>query len=308
MSSNQPAVGAGPIDLTPEQIATLTAPINRNRIQHVQGQSHVEAWDVRRWLTRVFGFGGWSDETLELACVSEREINPGRWTVTYRAQVRLTVKTKDGRTISSWDDAAVGHSPNQKSVGDAHDMAMKTALSQALKRCAVNLGDAFGLSLYNDGSALAVVSWTAVQARPKSVESAVAKDEPVRPEQGAERDFVAEAERCATADCAVEVYQKAKAAEAGTGVLRKITAIGKRLREAEQQPSDKTVVDGGVIDVAEETAHAAAVNALREFAAEQGITDIDGQAHAALGAPLDDVSAVVIQGLLSSLIAQTNQS
>ena len=36
--------------------------------------------------------------------------------------------------------------------GDAHDMAIKTAETQALKRAAINLGDQFGLSLYKKGS------------------------------------------------------------------------------------------------------------------------------------------------------------
>lgn len=173
---------AGPRDLAPEQVTTLLAPINPSRVQNLNGQSHVEAWDVRRWLNRVFGFGGWSDETLELACVAQTEINKGRWTVVYRAQVRLTVRTPDGRTLSSWDDAASGAAQNQPRLGDAHDMAMKTALSQALKRCATNLGDQFGLSLYNDGSRRPVVQWSAVHTAPKDPEAAAAEDEPVKPE------------------------------------------------------------------------------------------------------------------------------
>ncbi|MFD9600230.1 Rad52/Rad22 family DNA repair protein [Streptomyces sp. NPDC059970] len=181
---NAPAATAGPVDLTPEQVTTLLAPINPSRVQNLHGQSHLEAWDVRRWLNRVFGFGGWSDETLELVCVAEREINPGRWTVIYRAQVRLTVKTTDGRTLTAYDDAAMGDSRNQPSLGDAHDMAMKTALSQALKRCAHNLGDAFGLSLYNDGSRQAVGLWSAAHPKPKddAAAPAVPDDAPVKPE------------------------------------------------------------------------------------------------------------------------------
>ncbi|MEK9521427.1 Rad52/Rad22 family DNA repair protein [Streptomyces venezuelae] len=183
---------AGPRDLTPEQLATLLAPINPSRVQTLNKQSHVEAWDVRRWLTRVFGFGGWSVETLELACVAQVEVNPGRWTVVYRAQVRLTVRTPDGRTLSSWEDGASGDAPNQKAIGDAHDMAMKTALSQALKRCAVNLGDGFGLSLYNDGSRRPVVQWSAVHTAPKDPEQAAAEDEPVKPEPTVEQQAVVE--------------------------------------------------------------------------------------------------------------------
>ncbi|WP_406013023.1 Rad52/Rad22 family DNA repair protein [Streptomyces sp. NBC_00984] len=181
---NAPAATAGPVDLTADQVTTLLAPINPSRVQNHRGQSHLEAWDVRRWLNRVFGFGGWSDETLELAPVAQMEINPGRWTVIYRAQVRLTVKTTDGRVLTAYDDAAMGDSRNQPVLGDAHDQAMKTALSQALKRCAHNLGDAFGLSLYNDGSRQAVGLWSAAHPKPKddAAAPAVPDDAPVKPE------------------------------------------------------------------------------------------------------------------------------
>jgi hypothetical protein len=42
-------------------------------------------------------------------------------------------------------------------IGEHHDNAVKTAASDALKRCAINLGTQFGLSLYDDGSLADVV-------------------------------------------------------------------------------------------------------------------------------------------------------
>lgn len=147
---------AGPADLTDKQVAYLLGALNPRRVRKTQGNSYLEGWDVRRALTHVFGFGGWADETLELKCVREHaqqgDNGKARWWVTYRAQVRLTVKTPDGRVISSWEDGAIGEASNQPSHGDAHDLAMKTALTGALKRCAVNLGDQFGLSLYRNGT------------------------------------------------------------------------------------------------------------------------------------------------------------
>jgi hypothetical protein len=41
-------------------------------------------------------------------------------------------------------------------------MAIKTAESDAFKRAAINLGDQFGLSLYNNGSTQPVVKQTLV--------------------------------------------------------------------------------------------------------------------------------------------------
>lgn len=158
--------------LTEQQVAFLLNPISDKRVRHLRGMSHLEAWDVRRQLIRIFGFEGFTVETLALDLVHDHgnpnyrkknkegeEYGPTytAWTIVYRAQVRLTVKDLSGRPIATFEDAAAGDAVNQPSVGDAHDLAMKTALSQALKRCAVNLGDQFGLSLYNEGSQSAVV-------------------------------------------------------------------------------------------------------------------------------------------------------
>ncbi|MFJ8144649.1 Rad52/Rad22 family DNA repair protein [Streptomyces sp. NPDC096048] len=153
-------MSTNPGRLTDKQVAFLLQPISENRVRHLRGMSHLEAWDVRRQLIRIFGFDGFTIETQSLDLVSERETKDGnrsRWTIVYRAQVRLTIKGTDGRPMTVFEDAAAGDAINQPSIGDAHDLAMKTALSQALKRCAVNLGDQFGLSLYNDGSQAPVV-------------------------------------------------------------------------------------------------------------------------------------------------------
>ncbi|MBL1107383.1 hypothetical protein JK361_22715 [Streptomyces sp. 5-8] len=156
--------------------------------------SHLEAWDVRRQLIRIFGFDGFTVETMALDLVHENgnpnyrkknkageEYGPTytAWTIVYRAQVRLTVKAVDGRPLTVFEDAAAGDAVNQPSVGDAHDLAMKTALSQALKRCAVNLGDQFGLSLYNDGSQAPVVLRSLAYMGEPVAES---EDSEVRPE------------------------------------------------------------------------------------------------------------------------------
>lgn len=186
--------------ITPEQYAALLKGIHPNRVKQLRGMSHVEAWDIRRSLIRIFGFGGFTVETksLELVSQTEGKGKTGRpaWTVVYRAEVRLTILGEGGYSrpaeICWFEDAAAGDSVNQPSLGDAHDMAMKTSLSQALKRCAVNLGDQFGLSLYNDGSVHPVVKST---LRPPKETAEVADDiiasepvgsEPVAPPEASE--------------------------------------------------------------------------------------------------------------------------
>lgn len=154
------------MSLAAAQIDALLAPLDPRRVRTKDRQSHLEAWDIRRHLIRVFGWGGWDFTVVSYDCILERsswtsdkpeETHRGRHTVAYRVIGRLTIKDPDGKVVAVFEDGATGDAQNQPTFADAHDMALKTAMSQALKRCAVNLGDRFGLSLYNksnDGSAV----------------------------------------------------------------------------------------------------------------------------------------------------------
>ncbi|MBB1256905.1 hypothetical protein H3146_26715 [Streptomyces sp. OF3] len=170
--------------LSDAQLSWLLSPIHGSRVgKDGKGFAHVEAWDIRRHLIRCFGFGGFSTELLFADLMHERETpanNGGksRWTVVYRCAVRLTVKV-DGIELGHWHGIATGDATNVPSVSDAHDLALKTADSQALKRAAVNLGDQFGLSLYNGGSRHAVVLSTLAHT---SGNELPASDPPVQPE------------------------------------------------------------------------------------------------------------------------------
>lgn len=144
------------MSISEEQRAQLLRPINARRVQKLDGFSHLAAYDVRAMLIRIFDFGGWSADLIDLHCLYEQETTTkaGKpaFKVAYRATVRLTVPG------ATYTEAAVGEStmPDFKR-GDVHDMAIKTAESQAFKRCAINLGDQFGLGLYNAGSTEALI-------------------------------------------------------------------------------------------------------------------------------------------------------
>ena len=128
--------------------------------------SHVSQQDITAHLTRIFGFEGWDKEILELRCVYERE-NPKNkkqsasrdngWDACYLATVRLTIRDPEGNVVTVKEDGSTGLAENQRSLGDAHDLAMKSAISLATKRAAKDLGDNFGLSLYNKGQQSALV-------------------------------------------------------------------------------------------------------------------------------------------------------
>lgn len=149
--------------LTDRQKEVLLAPIKPHRVFRAQGMAHVAAFDVVAHLTRIFGWGGWDKEILSLDLVHERiteDKGKVRCWVTYRCVMRLTVRDQEGNVVTRIEDAATGSAQNMPTVGDAHDFAVKNAVSYALKRCAKDLGDQFGLSLYNKGQTSALIGAT----------------------------------------------------------------------------------------------------------------------------------------------------
>lgn len=177
-----------------KQYGQLLQPVNPARVHQKDGMSHMEAYDIRAHLNRIFGFGRWSAEVISMDLVNERfgQNRNGKDAcyVVYRAGLRLTVCAEDGTELARYTEYAAGDAlgfPVIK-LGDAHDFAMKTAESQALKRAATNLGDQFGLALYNKGNMNRIVGRTLVvvpepEEKPEEVPEQVDADAPaVQPE------------------------------------------------------------------------------------------------------------------------------
>jgi len=147
--------------LSKQQQEILIKGINASRIAKRQGGggkslSYLEAWDVKAHLIRIFGFGEWSWDVLCSELAYEQQAD-GKWNVGYKVSGQLRIHA----TGATYTEAAVG-SATLGQRGEAHDMAIKTAESDALKRAAINLGDQFGLSLYNNGAVAPVVVKTLV--------------------------------------------------------------------------------------------------------------------------------------------------
>lgn len=158
---------------TAAQTAQLLKPIAGQRVLNdAKGHSHVSQQDVTAHLIRMFGFGGFDTEVLAVDCIFERPTlsvgrgkqspDPTRYDVCYRALMRLSVKDETGKVVAQYEDGSTATAQNQ-TQGDAHDLAYKSAISLAKKRCAINLGDQFGLSLYNKGQREALVRGTLVK-------------------------------------------------------------------------------------------------------------------------------------------------
>lgn len=143
--------------LNDAQYAQLLKPLNPSRVakrqQAGRNLSYLEAWDVKAHLNRIFGFLNWSADVIDSSLAFEDQNEKGQWQVGYKVVLCLRVNG------ASYTEAAVG-SASLPQRGEAHDMAIKTAESDALKRAAINLGTQFGLSLYDNGSMKDVVGKT----------------------------------------------------------------------------------------------------------------------------------------------------
>ena len=163
--------------LNKRQYEQLLRPLNPARVakrQQANRQlSYLEAWDVKAHLIRIFGFGGW-DWTVTTAELAFEQQVDGKWNVGYKVIGTLVIHgidlfVDDKHQVITRDavysEAAIG-SATLPQRGEAHDMAVKTAESDALKRAAINLGTQFGLSLYDNGSLNDVVKATLDQEAP----------------------------------------------------------------------------------------------------------------------------------------------
>lgn len=153
--------------LTQEQLSTLMSPLWANRVKQRQGFSYLEAFDVKATLIRVFGFGGFSAEVIDSKILDIRDDGrqgtkrgsdePKTPYVMAQATVRLTIHPQvEGDQPAVYTETAVGTNDGY-TIGDVADNAIKSAASDALKRCATYLGTQFGLGLYDNGSLAEVV-------------------------------------------------------------------------------------------------------------------------------------------------------
>jgi len=152
---------APPAGFSPEQLAALSAPLDRANVrQREQGRSKVhylEGWQVIAEANRIFGFDGWQRQTIAVRCVAQaerligargtsRDQKPG-WGVTYTARVRVTV-TAGGLTPLVREGSGAGHGIDVD-LGQAHESAIKEAETDAMKRALMAFGNPFGLALYD---------------------------------------------------------------------------------------------------------------------------------------------------------------
>ena len=116
----------------------------RTREAHGRELSYIEGWYAISEANRIFGFDGWSRETVESACVLARE-NRGSFLALYTARVRISVQASGTTIIREGHGSGEGRG---MSPGEVHDTAIKAAETDATKRALATFGKPFGLELY----------------------------------------------------------------------------------------------------------------------------------------------------------------
>ena len=131
-----------------EQVLALRRSLDGRQVRtrEVNGRdlSYIAGWFAISEANRIFGFDGWSRETVETRCVLTRE-NRGTFVAVYVAKVRITVQAKGATVIREGHGSGEGRGT---SPGEVHDIALKAAETDATKRAFATFGKAFGLELY----------------------------------------------------------------------------------------------------------------------------------------------------------------
>lgn len=138
------------MSFTPEQNAELNKPLDKRNVKPpAPGKygDYVEGWHVIAEANRIFGFDGWTRETVEMREVRPPELvkaSNGKetWRVGFVAKVRVTVHgvIREGTGFGS------GANPD---LGDSYESAVKEAETDAMKRALMTFGNPFGLALYD---------------------------------------------------------------------------------------------------------------------------------------------------------------
>ena len=157
-----------------KQLAALrrdVAPkVVRTREAHGREFSYLEGWYVISEANRIFGFDGWSRETLETKCVLARE-SRGNFLAVYIARVRITVSAHGAVIFREGHGSGEGRGT---SPGETHDIAVKAAETDATKRALATFGKPFGLELYRNGQG------GAADQQPATVREAGGRSRPSR--------------------------------------------------------------------------------------------------------------------------------
>lgn len=123
----------------------------KTRKQSGANVAYVDGHHVISAANRIFGYGMWRTEILGLDLVENAEVTKegkSGWRVGYLCRMRVTVRNEAGDE-ASYEDVGFGSGTDYNSLGGSIESASKEALTDAMKRCLRNMGNQFGLALYD---------------------------------------------------------------------------------------------------------------------------------------------------------------
>ena len=111
--------------------------------------NYVEGWHVIAEANRIFGFDGWDRQTLSSNCIFTG-MRAGSHAAAYTATVRVSVRA--GEAVVLREGSGTGEA-TAATIGQAHELALKGAETDATKRALATFGNRFGLALYDPDQA-----------------------------------------------------------------------------------------------------------------------------------------------------------
>jgi hypothetical protein len=135
--------------LTDTQVRQLRAKLEGRHVKTRKANGadlhYVEGWHVIAEANRIFGYDAWDRRTLASRCVCSGA-NGAYHEAAYTAKVRVSVRAGDITIVREGSGSGEARAPTP---GQAHELALKGAETDATKRALATFGNPFGLALYD---------------------------------------------------------------------------------------------------------------------------------------------------------------
>jgi len=135
--------------LTNTQVRQLRAKLEGKHVKTRKANganlNYVEGWHVIAEANRIFGYDAWDRRTLATRCVWSGE-SGAHFSAAYTARVRVCIRAGDTTIVREGSGSGEGTAPTP---GQAHELAIKGAETDATKRALATFGNPFGLALYD---------------------------------------------------------------------------------------------------------------------------------------------------------------
>jgi DNA recombination protein Rad52 len=106
---------------------------------------YIEGWHAIAEANRIFGYDAWDRRTIATRCVWTGT-NDQHYLAAYTAKVRIRVRAGDITVVREGSGTGEGKA---LTPGQAHEIALKSAETDATKRALATFGNPFGLALYD---------------------------------------------------------------------------------------------------------------------------------------------------------------